>query len=94
MKFVVEYQEGDGYTYCCTTTVPVEAESKEAIANELKRMAQKMISDIKAKNPEARNGVYRCGNSVIYINSLIEDLKYCEPRIMTVDEWFEFNGIE
>lgn len=31
MRLVIEYSEGDGYTYCCTNTFPIEYESAEQL---------------------------------------------------------------
>ncbi len=37
MRLVIEYTEGDGYTYCCTNTHPIEYESPEQLLVDLEQ---------------------------------------------------------
>ncbi len=46
-RLIIEIQEGDGYTYSCTNSVPVVFSSKEEFIIELEDTVMKALSDYK-----------------------------------------------
>ena len=46
-RLIVEIQEGDGYTYSCTNSVPVVFRSKEEFIIELEDTVMKALSNYK-----------------------------------------------
>ena len=81
MRLVVEYSEGDGCTYSCTNTEPIEYESAEAFAVEF----EQFCLDNKDHDPWCLKmfADKEWDVSVFFFKG-----KYYPPTIMTVDEWF------
>lgn len=49
MRLIVEYVDTDGCTYDCTVTVPVVAESKEKLHEDLSNMAEAYLNMVKLR---------------------------------------------
>lgn len=86
MRLVIVYHMGDGCTYSCTETVPVEYESAEAFAVDFEKVAMDTY------NTGANYGAFMFAghewyteNHAYYDNG---ENVYDAPTILTVDEWF------
>lgn len=91
MRLVIEFTAGDGYTYSCTETVPVEYESAEAFAVDFEKAVQDsydspannfgefMFAGHKWRNDN--HGYHQSDSPYFWM--------YDAPNIFTVDEWFE-----
>lgn len=49
MRLIVEYVDSDEYTYSCTVTVPVNAQSKEVLLMELRNIVEAHIEYTKER---------------------------------------------
>lgn len=84
MRLVVIYYEGDGFTYSCQNTVPVEYESAEALAVDLEEACKKAH--------HARVISFQLADQQWFHSCFFEDDRYFAPEILTVDEWFDTIG--
>jgi len=80
MRLVIEYVSGDGCTYHCTDTVPVEYESAEAFAVDFERAVRQ------AAQPKIYEFVF--ANRTFQTDAFFLGGTYYPPEILTVDEWF------
>ena len=80
MRLVLEYTESDGYTWQCNTTLPVEYESAEALAVDFEE-AMRKAKDNNSSDVEIAGHTFDYG-------AFFEGEFYCEPTILTIDEWF------
>lgn len=92
MRLIIEYGIGDGCTYGCTETVPVEYESAEAFAvdfeqlcNENKRNHQTFLF---------AGNFWHASNHLSRYDAKTNECPYDAPDIFTVDEWFKYHGVE
>lgn len=85
MRLVIEYSEGDGYTYCCTNTFPVEYESAEQLLVDIEDTVKAWI---KAEYPSSGQTA-TFGKCELYLDHFLEHGIYYPPNIYTIDEWFE-----
>jgi hypothetical protein len=80
MRLVIEYTSGDGCTYHCTETFPLEYESAEAFAVDFEVAARLA----------AQRKIYEFvfANRTFQTDAFFLDGTYYPPEILTVDEWF------
>jgi len=91
MRLVIVYQMGDGYTYSCRNTVPVEYESAEAFAVEFEKAAKDSYkTGANYGNFMFAGHKWSSQNHAYYDNG--KDV-YDEPTVLTVDEWFDRNSV-
>lgn len=89
MKLIVVSSIGDGYTFICEDTRPVEYESAEKFIVDF----ENIIMDKKEVNHT--NDEFTLGGSTFFISNykewLYEERKwyYSLPEVLTVDEWFD-----
>lgn len=83
MRLVIEYGSGDGCTFHCTNTIPVEYESAEAFAVDFEAFCREKF--LTASWP---NGDFMFANQMWDVLDFFEEEQYCSPEIFTVDEWF------
>ena len=83
MQLVIEYSVGDGCTWGCTNTVPVEYESPEAFAVDFEQFC---LCE-HARTDRLRPGAIFAGLSWS-VEAFFVDGQYWAPDVMTVDEWF------
>ena len=93
MKLILEYDIGDGCTYGCTETVPINYESAEALIVDFEEKCKAA-----KKEWEFPTGTYRYvfeigGQTFDFTNFFVKE-EYFSPRIFTVDEWFIHYGQE
>lgn len=50
MRLVIEYSEGDGHTYCCTNTFPIEYESAEQLLVDIEHACAEYLLKEKEKD--------------------------------------------
>jgi len=90
MRLVIEYVSGDGCTYHCTDTVPVEYESAEAFAvdfeDAVRLAAQRKIILDRPAQPKIYEFVF--ASCTFQTDAFFRDGTYYPPEILTVDEWF------
>jgi hypothetical protein len=84
MRLVVTYEVGDGCTYSCTRTLPIEYKSVDDLLIDLDDHCKKLLA---ANNWKERQALeYFKG---IHIPSLFEeDGEYYLPTVRTLEEWF------
>lgn len=76
MRIVMEYGTGDGYTYGCTLTVPVIAESCEQALEDFEALVNGSAEEFSFCNEVYYAGDFKGKNSL--------------PDFYTVDEWFAY----
>lgn len=81
MRLVLEYNDGDGYTYGYTVALPIEYESAEALLVDFDEAMNNAH-----KNNDARD--INIGGHNFYCGTFFENGKYWPPTIYTIDEWF------
>lgn len=81
MQLVMVYTAGDGCTWSCENTLPIEYESAEALAVHFEEAIKKAYTEQK--------GELRFAGHDFYPGYLFENGVYYPPEIMTVDEWFK-----
>lgn len=79
-RIVVEYQNTDGFTFSCTTSVPVEYSSMEEFKRDFELAAIKAYVDQKSE--------FIVGKYKFPIQAAVDDGEYYEPSILTLDQWF------
>jgi hypothetical protein len=89
MRLVIKYSVGDGYTWHADEVVPVVYESAEAFLVDF----EAIVMDHKAKNSWRSPSFDLAGQSFNYTDFFQEGV-YHAPEIMTIDEWFQSEGIE
>ncbi len=91
MRLVIEFHIGDGCTFSCTETFPVEYESAEAFAVDFEK------ATLDSYNSGAPNGAFWfAGHEWVTENHGYQDngkFVYDAPDILTVDEWFAARNI-
>lgn len=92
MRLVVEYSIGDGCTYHCITTVPVEYESAEAFIVDLEQNCREMRSRSGWNRVAIELGGQKF-DADDFFPDISQDDKFYPPDIFTVDEWFQTNGL-
>ena len=84
MKLVLIYNHGDGCTYWCEETVPIEYESAEALIVDFENAAKSAYCSDKWDFIFAGHTF----DSYRFFENNILDSYIC-PKIMTIDEWFD-----
>lgn len=89
MRLIIEYSVGDGCTYGCTETVPVEYESPEAFLVDFENACKE-----NKNNPRdfVFAGKQWSADSFWNLNYTTKPIlvdEFFPPDIFTVDEWFE-----
>ena len=89
MRLIIEYTVGDGCTYHCINTEPVEYESPEAFAVDFEKAVKDAVNC---------HDFFFAGRAWVPSNHGYYDSNrvwwYTAPDILTVDEWFHSNGIQ
>jgi hypothetical protein len=80
VRFIIQYQNTDGYTFFCTETRPVEYSSIPEFLNDFE------LAAIKAYTQDL--DTISVGRYTFPINAGIEDGEYYAPQTITLDEWF------
>lgn len=84
MRLIMEYDVSDDFTYWCTVTLPIEAESKLEALRELEHLVMEAACG---------DGYFEfCGHELScdgFTQGRGEDLLFVDPQIMTIDEWFK-----
>lgn len=84
IRLIVQYSEGDGYTYSCKRIIPIVYKSKEDF-----------IFDFEEKCIEAKeNGEILVIIANIRFNCMAffnDNGEWFPPEVYTVDEWFSIN---
>jgi hypothetical protein len=88
MRLVIEYSVGDGCTYSCTETVPVEYSSPEAFAVDFEQFC---LSEHASTVWPRRVAIF-AGRSW-NVDDFFADDQFWAPGVMTVDEWFERTSV-
>lgn len=79
MKLVLEYDCGDGYTFCCTETLPIEYDSPEALYCDMIDMAK-----------NCKSGWFE----FLGENFGPEYFRHGDFQVYTLEEWFDENKIQ
>ena len=87
----MQYSHGDGYTFCCNVTLPIEADSTEEASIEFEEAAIEAHKHVLKYGWSYGKFIFRgcefsyydfwCGDSM-------EDRIYIPPMFSTIDEWF------
>lgn len=80
MRLIVKYETGDGCTYSCTETVPIEYESKEAAIIDFDKICKGKCSPC--------GEFFFAGKSFTNYDFYIKG-KYYAPEILMLDEWYK-----
>jgi hypothetical protein len=101
MKLVIMYSIGDNYTYSCDVTTPFEYESKErAIADFSEKLliyGEKLLIHLENQEYDPDSKIIFAGMELDLDNFVGFDKKqskeyyilYFEPKIYTLEEWWE-----
>lgn len=84
MRLVIEYVVGDGCTYHCTNTTPIEYESAEAFAVEFEEACRVNLLNTRWPLQNFTFAGKEWDVSDFYFDGI-----YIAPEIFTVDEWFK-----
>lgn len=82
MQLVIKYTVGDGCTYWCDVTTPVNYESGEAFLVDFEKFCKENL-DYNIMNPPV------FAQLKWEPDRFFENGKYYAPDVLTVDEWFE-----
>jgi hypothetical protein len=83
MKLVIHWTHGDGCTYSCEETVPVEYESEEAFLVD--------FEDACAKVRSSKQWDFTFAGHCWSVDHFYENGRYYAPTIGTLEQWFEDN---
>lgn len=98
-KLVLHFSVGDGYTYCCDENFPFLYESKEKAEYDLLTIwedwtKRRIAANKNRKLPYVMSDIKFAGMELDMSNfsewdNVKEEFRYTEPRILTLEEWFE-----
>lgn len=85
MRLIMEVEDGDGYTYSCTITYPIVAESPESALCELEELVNESLLS---------RDVFTFSGHVLMYDSFVtwddEKHTFFAPTFYTIDEYFEY----
>ena len=86
MQLVLEHQVSDGFTYSCTSTLPIEYESAEALAVDFEAAVRLAYRN---ENWDLTFAGHLF-NIMSFFDRVEGNLHYQAPHIWTIDEWFKY----
>lgn len=94
MRLVMIFEESDGCTYSCTTTLPIEYESAEAAILDFENLCKKQFELQDWRNDTFEFAGRKFWASLFYEREVGTSRRhsYNSPKFMTIDEWFEYEG--
>lgn len=92
MRLIVSYSCGDSYSAMWTANVPFEYESAEQLLVDIEVQAAIVLENIR-KSVYAESPTIRAGDTELTISDFISGGKYWAPSVVSVDQWFEENGL-
>jgi hypothetical protein len=93
MRLVVKYSIGDGFTWGAEVVVPVFYESAEAFLVDFEA-AVKSDRARYQNRWRVEESIKMGGQHFCFADFFSEDGTYCPPTVMTVDDWFQSEGVE
>lgn len=99
MRLILEYSEGDGYTYCCTNTFPIEYDSAEQLLVDIEHACAEYL--LKEKEKEDSRPEHNTKGDFKYLEKMrswMEKYPYVQPemrignRILWLTHFIE-NGV-
>jgi len=96
MKIVLIYGIGDGCTFSCTETVPVEYDSLESAIVNFETVLKEAVAKKEAVRftREYFDGVFTFAGHKFNMSNFIFDEEIFLPEFLTVDEWFQQHGAQ
>lgn len=79
-RFVMQYENTDGYTYWCTVTIPVKYISLSDFKRDFELAAIKAYLD--------SSDEIKVGTMSFPIRAGLDDGEFVPPTYFTLDEWF------
>lgn len=91
MRLIVVYEIGDGCTFGCTVTIPVNYDSAESFIVDFegycRRLKSLNWSQVEEQSFAGVTGWYD-------LDCLFDGETFITPEVYTVDEWFNINGLK
>jgi hypothetical protein len=80
MRIVMQFNVGDGYTFCCTETFPIEYESQEAALVDFEELVKQSAVE--------KVAAFKFAGHEFYYSSFYSEGRLELPEFLTIDEWF------